>query len=139
MTRVHAREFIESAVEAKQIFSAGRGLLVGIVEADGNVLASAPLSGVAAASRLNQDLAHGPCGDALEVQARGRSDFRRLGHLHPSFIDEGGGIERGAGIAATHAGGEPPQLFVSRTKQVVYGVAVFAGQIQPRGPRGTLW
>ena len=92
-----------------------------------NCIAPAAFVSGATARGFDQKLAHGAGGDALEMQARRRSQFRGVGQLQPGLVHEGGGIERATRIASLYGGREAAQFFVSQAKQVIERASLGSG------------
>lgn len=110
---VYAGEGVQGVVERNDFFGVDGvgedgGFESGFVEGRGSGASSA-LGGLAAASGVDQDVAHGALGDADEVVAIGDGVFAAGQLAGVGFVDEFGGGPLAAGFAAEQVPGRRAQ------------------------------
>src|SRR6267143_658435 len=89
---------------------------------------------VAASRCFDQQLAHSPGRDALEVQTRGGCDTGLLRQFHPRLIDQSRGTKRVARISALDARSQPAQLLVGQAEELVESLSFLRWLIHFRPP-----
>ena len=77
---IHAGKFIERCIQRQKISLTGAGSSVTTRQTSLRCVITAFL-GMAAAGRFDEQLAHGPGRDSLEVQTRGGAYIGRVGQL----------------------------------------------------------
>src|SRR5690606_17247638 len=101
------------------VVGGGFDVEAGRAGADAGELA-AVTHGAFAAGGVDEDAAHAFGGGGEKMRAVGPRGLNVAAEAEPSFVDEGGGLQRLAGrFARELGGGELTQLFVNERKQLL--------------------
>jgi hypothetical protein len=121
VTGIQTRQFLERGVQAQYVFLTRRRLVERIL--------STALLRCAAASGLNEQLAHCARRDAFEMQARSGGESRRSSELHPCLVYQGRRIQCGTAVIAFYRPSQAAQFLIGRAEEQIQFGAVEPGII----------